>query len=197
MNYTFEINIQTDGDFILSFIPHGMQYDEEDYYLSKDYKDRETAINDIINICKFLKDQIRTHKDYIKSDWDYLIDSFIKSLQESNEDVDECIEEGIYGNYDIEFMFYAVKQYFNCGFYVNDEELEILKNDKVTEEMVKSTILNLYTSEDKQNTNNTINEIIQVIEDWKKNSDVVSCETVIKLLNSKLLEDTYGNNFEY
>ena len=147
MKYIFKINVNTDGYFSLQYVPGGMKFDDcEHYNFKKEYNDRDTAIADIINICEFLKGQIRTPRDYVEQDWNDCVDNFVKKLKTSKEGLYERVEEYISGNYDgTEFIFYVEKEYFKCGFYVTDEEYALIKNNhKVTNGMVKEVVMALF-----------------------------------------------------
>lgn len=146
MKYVFEIEVRTDGDFSLEFVPVGMRHDDESYSFRREYNDREIAIEDINSICSFLKSHMHTHRDYVKEMWNNTIDEFIKYLKESVESDHEYVSELMSGNYDgTEFRFYTKEQYVKVGFYATDEEIELIKsNKKVTDEMIKEVILDLY-----------------------------------------------------
>lgn len=147
MRYIFKINVHTDGDFCLEFVPRGMSCDDDydRYYLEREYSNKETAIKNILEICNFLKKYMHTSRDYVKKSWDNCIDDFIESIM--TEDVDEnYISEYISGNYDgTKFVFYAEEEIVNIGFRVTDEELEMIKNypNKLTEEELKDCFLDL------------------------------------------------------
>ena len=148
MKYIFEINVCTDGDFCLPFIPRGMKYDENgDYAFKKAYNNREQAIEDIIDICGFLKGYMYTSRDYVKELWNDCINNFIKRIEASDGSVDERIEEYIGGNYEgTEFIFYAEPQRLRCDFAVTDEEHKMIKNNdnEVTSDMIKDVVLALF-----------------------------------------------------
>lgn len=148
MKYIFEININTDGDFYLPFVPCGMKYDGcERYTFEKSYRDRNVAIENIVNICAFLKEEMDTRRDYVKESWDIHIDSFVKRLKTSSESVYERVEEYMSGNYEgTEFIFRVEAQKFNCSFNVTDEEFEMIHNNdnRVTIGMVKEAVLALF-----------------------------------------------------
>lgn len=154
MKYIFKINIYTDGDFSLPFVPCGMKYDGDyEYTFEKYYKDRNKAIEDVVNICSFLKERICTSKNYIKEIWNTHIDNFVKHLKESNESVYERVEEYMSGNYEgTEFIFRAEAQRLNYSFAVTDEEFEMIhKNDScVTNSMVKEAVLALFSDHIKE-----------------------------------------------
>jgi hypothetical protein len=83
MKYIFEINLYTDGDYALPFVPCGMKYDGDyEYTFKKCYTDRDVAIDDVSKICVFLKENIRTSRDYVKESWDRHIDQYIAKLNE-------------------------------------------------------------------------------------------------------------------
>ena len=60
MEYIFEVDILTDGDFCFPYVPCGMDYYPTNgaYSLKKSYDDKVSAIKDITNICAFLKEQM-------------------------------------------------------------------------------------------------------------------------------------------
>ena len=148
MKYIFEVNVYTDGDFGFQFVPRGMEFDGDcEYTLEKSYDDRDRAIQDITNICAFLKEQMNTDRDYVKESWNKCVDDFVLRLYQSNKSAYERVEEHMYGNYDgTEFIFRAEAEYFNCGFRVSDEELVMIKesNKLVTSGMVKEAVLALF-----------------------------------------------------
>lgn len=150
MKYTFEINVYTDGDFYLQFVPCGMSYDGSyRYTFAKSYKNRDMAIEEISSICSFLKEQMKTSRDYVKENWNKCIDNFVKNLKESNEAEFRTVTECMSGNHDgTEFIFCAEPQYINCGFYVTDEEYEIIKENSngVTTDTIKKAVIELFKS---------------------------------------------------
>lgn len=150
MKYVFEIEVRTDGDFSLEFVPVGMSHDDESYSFRREYNDRKIAIEDINSICSFLKSHMHTHRDYVREMWNDTIDRFIKALKESVESGHEYVSSYMSGNYDgTEFIFYTEYQYAKFKFRVTDEELKMIKGKrKLTEEEIKNAILSLY-KEDK------------------------------------------------
>lgn len=148
MKYIFEVNINTDGDFYLPFVPCGMKYDGyENYTFTKIYNNRNVAIKDALNICAFLKEQMNTNRKYLKENWNNCINRFVDCLATSNESVSERVEEYMSGNYDgTEFIFRVEAQHFNCEFGVTDEEYEMItKNGSfVTKRMIKEAVLDLF-----------------------------------------------------
>lgn len=149
MKYIFEINVYTDGDFSLPFVPRGMRYDENySYSFQESYNDREIAIKSILRICEFLKENMYTSREYVKESWNRCIDNFIEGIKNSDStSLYERVSEEISGNYDgTEFIFEAQEQYINCGFCVNDEEYALIKQNKinVTNEMIKETVMALF-----------------------------------------------------
>ena len=148
MEYIFEFNICTDGDFSFQFVPCGTKrYVDETYEFKKYYEDRDEAIKDVANICAFLKEQIYTSRDYVREDWNRHIDNFVERLYASNEIVHEYVEERMYGNYDgTEFIFRAQPHTYNFSLSLTDEEFELIrKNSKlVTIREVKEAVLPLF-----------------------------------------------------
>lgn len=150
MKYFFEINVYTDGDFNLQFVPCGMKYDGNyNYSFEKSYTEKKKAIEDVLNICDFLKNHV-TGRDYAVDFWNECINSFVEKVKTSDKvDIHEKIEVCMTGNHDgTEFCFYAKEQYLNCGFYVTDEEFEMVKNvgkrGGLTNTMVKEAVLDLF-----------------------------------------------------
>ena len=145
MRYRFEVNIYTDGDFGLPFVPRGMRYDGDyNYSFAEYYKNRETAIESVLRICQFLKEYMHTSRDYVKESWDRHIDNFVEALKNSDS---SSIYEYMGGNYEgTEFKFTSEELYINCGFHVNDEEHDLIKRDKnnVTNEMIKEAVMALF-----------------------------------------------------
>lgn len=148
MQYIFQINVCTDGDFCLPFIPRKMKYDEYgDYSLYESYNDRDRAIEDVLSICAFLKENIYTNRDYVKKLWEGCINNFVERLKASDASAEEEITEYISGNYDgTEFIFYVKPQHMKCEFAVTDEEYEMIKQNKnhVTYSVIKETVLDLF-----------------------------------------------------
>lgn len=148
MKYIFEINIYTDGDFYLPFVPTGMKYDGDyEYTFKKYYRDRDEAIKDIVDICTFLKENMLTSRNYVRDTWNARISSFLKKLNKSSQGAYERVEEYMFGNYEgTEFIFYVEAEKFQCDFCLTDEEAEIIKSNKrlVTIGDVKKAILELY-----------------------------------------------------
>jgi hypothetical protein len=148
MNYIFEINLYTDGDYSLPFVPCGMKYDGDyEYTFRKSYTDRDVAIKNIFSICSFLKENIHTSRDYIKKDWDNHIDHFITKLKTSNPSAPERVEEYMGGNYEgTEWVFKTEAQKIDCSFFVTDEEFEMIKkNDNhISRKDIKEAILSMF-----------------------------------------------------
>lgn len=146
MKYVFEIEVRTDGDFSLEFVPVGMRHDDYEYSFRREYNDRDIAVEDINSICSFLKSHMHSHRDYVKEMWNNTIDKFIKSVKNSEPNLLEYVSEWMSGNYDgTEFRFYTEEQYLEFGFCATDEEIEIIKNNKsITNEMIKEAIVDLY-----------------------------------------------------
>lgn len=151
MNYIFEINLYTDGDYSLPFVPCGMKYDGDyEYTFRKSYTDRDVAIENIFSICSFLKENIHTSRDYVKENWDNHIDYFIAKLKTSSPSASERVEEYMGGNYEgTEWVFRAEVQKIDCSFFVTDEELEIIKrNDNhISRKDIKEAILSMFRKE--------------------------------------------------
>ena len=152
MKYIFEINIFTDGDFGLPFVPAGMKYDGEyNYSFRKEYTNRNIAIESAIEICTFLKEQISTHRETVKESWEYHTDEFIRNLKESTESAGERVESYMGGNYEgTEWIFRAEPRTFNFAIDLTDEELELIldvrQGNRIGYEDIKKAILELYTN---------------------------------------------------
>ena len=148
MEYIFDVNIYTDGDFHFPFVPCGMKdYADDNYTLVRSYKDRDEAIKDVVSICSFLKEHMHTNRDYVREDLNKCIDTFLDRLCSSSETENEYIAEYIYGNYDgTEFVFRVVPHCFHYDMRVTDEEYEMInKNENgVTMGMVKEAVLALF-----------------------------------------------------
>ena len=157
MKCNFTINIYTDGDFSLPFIPRGMFYDGDneyaDYTFEKSYKSRDKAVEDVLKICFFLKDNIHTRNDLVRERWNSCIEKFIEKVNKSSELLNGEVYERMTGNYDgTEFIFSVESESARFGFPVTDEEYEIILRNKnrVTSDMIKETILALYTNSTKE-----------------------------------------------
>lgn len=148
MKYIFEINIQTDGDFGFRFVPTGMTQESCDWFsFERTYTDRFKAIEDVEEVCRFLRENIRTSRDSMVERWHTCIDNFLDSLRNSEASIDEYVEEHIYGNYDgTEFLFRAAPNVVNLKFDVTDEEYALIMDHRINvkPEKVKSAILALY-----------------------------------------------------
>ena len=145
MKYIFEIKIYTDGDFCFPYVPRGMAYDGDyNYSFRESYNDRAEAIEDITDICTFLKANIYTHRDYVKESWEQHVDNFVAQLADP-----ECdfISEEMGGNYDgTELILRTEQKSYGCLFRVTDEEDELIrKNERsVTREMIKEAVMALF-----------------------------------------------------
>ena len=148
MKYIFTINIQTDGDFGFQFVPMGMTQESCDWFsFERTYTDRAKAIEDVEDVCRFLRENIRTNRDSMVETWHTCIDNFLNSLRNSEASIDEYVEENIYGNYDgTEFLFRAAPNVVNLKFDVTDEEYARILDHRINvkQEKVKAAILALY-----------------------------------------------------
>lgn len=147
MKYLFEINIYTDGDFSLPFVPHEMKYDGSyEYSFSKTYANKSAAIYDAIGICDFLKRNIHTNRESMRELWVEKIDDFQSLLTDNQDDDSFDIKIAISGNYEgTEFVFKSVGDTVVCRFDVTEDELAIIKKDSsVTKDMIKKAVLALY-----------------------------------------------------
>lgn len=150
MRYKFEIYLQTDGDFKYSFVPSGMHYNGVYYSLVKEYGDRKAAVDDINEVCSFLKENI-SGQDYVVRKVQSMFGSFLYKLNSNTSDKNlsvenEYISKEISGNYDgTEVTCRAEPQYlFDLPW--TDEEMPIIYDcqNKPTQKEVKEAILNLY-----------------------------------------------------
>lgn len=149
MHYKFEIYLQTDGDFKYSFVPSGMCYDGINYSLVKEYGDRRSAVDDINEICSFLKENI-SGQDYVIKKVQLMFGGFLHKLNSKTSDKDlsaenEYIGRQISGNYDgTEVVFRAEPQRF-LDLPWTDEEMKIIyASRKPTQKEIKEAILSLY-----------------------------------------------------
>ena len=148
MKYIFTINIQTDGDFGFQFVPRGMTQESCDWFkFERTYTDRAKAIEDVEEVCRFLRENIRTNRDSMVETWHTCIDNFLTSLRNSEASNDEYVEENIYGNYDgTEFLFRAAPNVVNFKFDVTDEEYARILDHRINvmREQIKAAVLALY-----------------------------------------------------
>lgn len=148
MKYIFKINIQTDGDFGFQFVPIGMTQESYGWFsFERTYTDRVKAIEDVEEVCRFLRENIHTSRDSMVERWHTCIDNFLDSLRNSEASIEEYVEENIYGNYDgTEFIFRAAPNVVNFKFDVTDEEYARILDHRINvkQEKVKAAILALY-----------------------------------------------------
>ena len=148
MKYIFTINIQTDGDFGFQFVPRGMEQESCDWFkFERTYTNRAKAIEDVEEVCRFLRENICTCRDSMVKTWHTCIDNFLNSLRNSEASIDEYVEENICGNYDgTEFLFRAAPNVVNLKFDVTDEEYTRIMDHRINvkPEKVKAAILALY-----------------------------------------------------
>lgn len=158
MKYVFEINIYTDGDFSFPYVPLGMTYDGNyTYNFTKEYnckkgnkENKENAIDDVLEICTFLKENVFSWREYKKESVCRCIDDFIENIK-NNKKEHFYIEEEFSGNYDGRFVLRTKDDYIKCGFYATDEEIELFQNDEgITNEMVKEAVLDLFRNNKKE-----------------------------------------------
>ena len=152
MEYIFEVDILTDGDFCFPYVPCGMDYYPTNgaYSLKKSYDDKVTAIKDITNICAFLKEQMDTHRDWVKEMFNERVDRFVTRLYEVDNTADVYINECMSGNYDgTEFTFRIQPNIYNFGLRLTDEEFDLIRKNSrlVTIEQVKNAVLDLFRQE--------------------------------------------------
>lgn len=151
MKYIFKINIYTDGDFYLPYVPVGMKFDGDyRYEFKKEYNDIDKAIKDILKICTFIKKETYSSRNYVREAWFECIDEFMTRVKAVNNTQHNLfIEERMYGNYEgTEISFYTEDDYVNCGFFVTDEEYKLIKDNHndITKEMIKEAVLGLFRS---------------------------------------------------
>ena len=149
MEYIFEVNISTDGDFHFPYVPCGMDHYPTNgtYSLEKSYDDKAAAIRDITDICAFLKEQMCTSRDWVREMFNERIDSFVLQLYSSDNTTGTYISEYMSGNYDgTEFIFRVKPNVYNFSLSLTDEESELIrKNGKfVSIGQVKDVVLNLF-----------------------------------------------------
>lgn len=149
MKYVFKINIYTDGDFSFPYTPKEMIYDGSyQYEFKKTYKDKIHAIEDILEICEFLKEHVSSHRDWVKEYVITCINNFIVYVKESKQTNSSFYaSEQMYGNYDgTVFEFYTEEDYIRLGFHVTEEEHQLIKENKneISSDMIKEVVLNLF-----------------------------------------------------
>ena len=148
MEYIFEVNIATDGDFSFPYTPRDMDFDnDERYSLDKSYNNMASAVSNITDICAFLKEQLCTNRNYVRKDFNKMIDNFVSRVYESEDSTNTYINEYLSGNYDgTSFVFRIQPRKYPLNLHLTDEEYELIrKNEKlVTIEQVKNAILALF-----------------------------------------------------
>jgi hypothetical protein len=149
MEYIFKIDISTDGDFSFPYVPRGMDYYPTNgtYSLEKSYDDQEVAIQDIVSICTFLKEQMYTSRNWVRDYFNTCIDSFMRHVHENDYNTNHYISEYMSGNYDgTEFVFCVQPHRYNFSLNLTDEEAELIrKNGKlVSIGQVKDAVLGLF-----------------------------------------------------
>jgi hypothetical protein len=148
MQYIFEVNIATDGDFCFPYVPCGMTYDgDERYSLTKSYVNQIDAIRDITKICEFLKEHIDTSRDWVEEMFISRINNFLRNLQNEEITHDTYIYECLSGNYDgTDFTFRVQPYQYNFCLNLSDEEFELIhKSGKmVTRSQIKDAVLALF-----------------------------------------------------
>ena len=154
MKYKLKINLYTDGDFGFDYVPTGtVRYEcGPEYIYEYEYDDRKSAIENTKRICNFFRENIRTNdsKIYVKYNIRECIDTFLERIMEfegSDKNIHVNIHEYVHGNYDgTEFSFESTDDYISCGFYVSDEEQEIITKNihLVSNDMIKEAVLNVF-----------------------------------------------------
>lgn len=147
MEYTFEITINTDGDFYFPYMPCDMEYypASGQYSLNKTYDDKTEAIKDITRICAFLKEQMDTGKDWAKEEFNECVDSFVRQVCGDNSST--YITKYMSGNYDgTEFTFNVIPNMYSFSLALTDEEWELIRKNKklVSLGQVKDAVLALF-----------------------------------------------------
>lgn len=148
MEYSLELHICTDGDFGFQFMPRDMQFDGEDYHLTKEYTNKDRAFDDTLSICQYLHDNV-SGRDYTVEDFKHKMMNFINHIKDiRGETVDEFfVSESMSGNYDgTEFQFQGRPKFVNCGFRVTEEEWNIIKSGidaGVTNQTIKEAVIAL------------------------------------------------------
>ena len=154
MKYKLKINLYTDQDFRFDYVPTDMVRFEigPEYVYECQYDNKKSAIENTKRIYNFLKENIITNESklYVKDTIRECIDKFLDRVIEfegSDKHNHVNIHEYVYGNYDgTEFSFESTDDYLNCGFYVNDEEQEIITKNIhfVSNDMIKEAVLNVF-----------------------------------------------------
>lgn len=150
MNYILEIEINTDDDFCIPYVPRGMEYDESGLYsLRKKYEDREKAIHDTLDIVNFLDRQMETSRDYVRRKWNECINDFTRQLEENVHEDEMFTHSTMSGNYDgTNFRFYSQTKKVNFALSVTDEEYKlIMENRRNIHDDIKNFILNMCKKE--------------------------------------------------
>lgn len=152
MKYRFTINIYSDDDFCLYFVPRGMEYDDDNstYSFEEEYVNKDICKVDVLEICKLLKQHFFSSRYYVEESFMTCINKFIEDVEcgidDLRSDYLHSLSSAVWGNYDIEFKLEYIPERFHCDFELTDEELQIIKKNKnnVTDEMVKTAVMALY-----------------------------------------------------
>jgi hypothetical protein len=149
MEYIFEVDIVTDGDFHFPYIPCDMRYYPTNgtYSLKKSYDDKESAIKNVTDICAFLKEQMDTDREWVREMFNNCVDIFVRDLHEEDITSYTHIYEEMNGNYSgTEFIFHVNPNRYDFSLNLTDEEFELIrKNGKlVSIGQVKNAVLDLF-----------------------------------------------------
>lgn len=123
MRYELNINLYTDGDYGLKFIPCDMRWDDEEYTLRKEFSNSDKAVKETLEICEFIKNHVHGRAaDSIK----YCIDLFTDKLKSTEITPFTEIYECAGGNYDgTYFEFRAIPEIRTMNLYMSDETAKI------------------------------------------------------------------------
>ena len=146
MTYSFELHINTDGDFGFKYGPIGMTYDEgcQSYDLIRVYKDKDNAINDVIGIVDFLKNNISTSRTWVREMWLEHCDNFLEKLWNMDNDF---IYREMFENYEgTVFRFFANSEpCLSVNLLLTEDEYQMVKNrTDISYNKIKEAVLNLY-----------------------------------------------------
>ena len=146
MKYQFKISINTDGDFCFPFVPCGMTRDGDKYYFLEEYRDRERAVQAACDICQFLKNNLKTNRDYVRKEIRKFFVNFEARLKDSEVSDSEFVSEYLDGNYNwTEISFEALPTRYKISFVVDDEEVWRIQKSiaRLKDEDIKKAVLDL------------------------------------------------------
>lgn len=125
MRYELNINLYTDGDYGLKFIPRDMRWDDGEYTLRKEFSNGDKAVKETLEICEFIKNHIHGRADSIKC----CIDLFIHKLKSTEITPFTEIYKCVGGNYDgTYFEFRAIPEIRTINLHMSDETAEMFDN---------------------------------------------------------------------